>query len=646
MPATGVFLLQQLERALVIPYFGKDATLDPNMKTLLFLFFCLAILQQCDAQPPLVEKVEPPYWWVGMKQRTVQLMVYGKNLRHVRATSTSPSVKIIKTHPLENPSYTFIDLAIDRHTKPGTYRILLTSQNGTTSFALPLKERRRSPQEQQGFDASDVIYLIVPDRFVNGDTTNDSIAGMPDTLNSEHPYGRHGGDLQGIRSKLDYLQDLGVTTLWLTPVVENNTPTASYHGYAATDLYRIDPRLGTNDSYVEFVRAAHHRKLNVIMDHVNNHVSIHHPWIKNLPMPDWLNGTPEHHQRAFHSKVELHDPHSDTLTKQKVTRGWFTDAMPDLNQRNPFVATYLLQNTIWWIEFSGIDGIREDTFPYIDPEFRARWCKIILEEYPRFNIVGEVWVQDPAYLAPYQHGSNFTPTFDPYLPCITDFGLFDAFMRTFADTTGTIEHIFTCLTKDFLFRDPSNLVTFLDNHDIRRIMTTVKGDAKRFKLALTLLLTTRGIPQILYGTEIGMTGGPDHGRLRADFPGGFPHHTRNAFRAIDRTADENDVFDHTKHLLHIRKAYPALQRGTLVHFKPSNEVYLYVRTHGKQNMLIVVNHHTMKQTVDLAHYAHLFADVVRLRNVLSGEEWDLSTQTAIVLEGMTAGIFEMVQESL
>ena len=616
------------------------------MKTLLSLLLTVAALHWCDAQPPVVEKVEPPHWWVGMKLRTVQLMVDGKNLRNVRATSSSPFIKIITTHSLENPSYTFIDLAIERHAKAGAYRIDLRSRDGTTSFVLPLHERRRSLEEHQGFDASDVIYLIVPDRFVNGDTTNDSIAGMPDTSNPEHPYGRHGGDLRGILSKLDYLQDLGVTTLWLTPLVENNTTTASYHGYAATDLYRIDPRFGTNDLYAEFVREAHRRRLKVIMDHVNNHVSIHHPWIKNRPTPDWLNGTPEQHQRAFHSKVELHDPHSDTLTKQKATRGWFTDAMPDLNQRNPFVATYLLQSTLWWIEFSGIDGIREDTFPSIDNEFRARWCKAILDEYPRFNIVGEVWVQDPAYLAPYQRGSFFPAAFDPQLPCITDFGLFDAFMRTFADTAGTIEHVFTCLTKDFLFRDPTNLLTFLDNHDIRRIMSTVRGDAKRFKLALTLLLTTRGIPQILYGTEIGMTGGPDHGRLRADFPGGFPHHTRSAFHAAERTTEENDAFEYTKRLLHIRKAYPALQRGALVHFKPSNEVYLYVRTHGKQNILIAVNHHKMKQTVNLAPYAHLLSDVVRLRNVLSGEEWDLSTHPALVLEGLTAGIYEMVHESL
>jgi glycosidase len=596
------------------------------------------------SQVPKVTRVEPPNWWAGMKPNKLQLMIYGENLNGVKASSSSPHIKVLKTHFLQNKSYAFIDVEIRRTANLGDYRLKLASQNGTASFTFPLLKRRQSAHEHQGFDPFDVIYLITPDRFANGDTTNDNILGMLDSLKPADPYGRHGGDLQGIINKLDYLQDLGVTALWLNPVVENNTQWASYHGYATTDLYNIDARFGSNEIYRTLVNEAHKRALKIILDHVNNHISINHPWIKNLPTPDWLNGTVENHQKSYHGKYELDDVHSDALTKQKATHGWFTDYMPDLNQSNPFVANYLIQNTIWWVEYSGLDGIREDTYPYIDPKFRARWCKAIMDEYPRFNIVGEVWIQDPVYLAPYQRKNYFPKSFDPRLPSITDFGLFDAFTKAFSDS-GKIEHVFNCLTKDFLFPDPNNLVTFLDNHDIRRIMFQVNGDRKRSKLAMMLLLTTRGIPQILYGTEIGMKGGPDHGRLRADFPGGFPRDQRNTFTSSGRTDQENDIFNFTKQLLHVRKTYKPLQTGKLFHFKPMNEVYVYFRVLKNERVMVVINHNKDKQTVSVLPFEHELENVVRLREVMTGKEFDLSQKKEVELEGMTGGIFEVVKES-
>ncbi len=611
----------------------------------LFLFGIFLAVHFCLAQTPHILKVEPPNWWTGMKTNKVHLMIYGENLKDVTASSSSPHLKIIKTHRIANPSYAFVDIEIGKSVKAGNYSLRLSARSGSTLFTFPLRARTRSSTEHQGFDPSDVIYLITPDRFANGDTTNDNVAGMIDSLKPADPYGRHGGDLQGVINKLDYLHDLGVTALWLNPLVENNTKFASYHGYSATDLYNIDPRFGSNELYARLVNEAHKRKLKVIMDHVNNHISINHPWIKNLPTPDWLNGTVENHQKSYHGKYELDDVHSDALTKQKATHGWFTDYMPDLNQLNPFVAKYLIQNTLWWIESSGIDGIREDTYPYIEPEFRARWCKAIMDEYPKFNIVGEVWIQDPVYLGPYQRKSYFPKRFDPQLPSITDFGLFDAFMKTFADSVGKIENVFTCLTKDFLFPDPNNLVTFLDNHDIRRIMYNVNGDVNRFKLAVMLLLTTRGIPQILYGTEIGMKGGPDHGRLRADFPGGFPRDTRDAFTPIGRTEQENDIFNFTKQLLHIRKTYTPLQMGKLIHFNPTKEVYVYFRVLKEARFMVVINHNTDKQTISLSSFEHQLENVVRLREVLTGKEFDLSSTKEIEIEGMTGEIFEVVKES-
>ncbi len=615
------------------------------MKTRTIVFLLLSIIVEPSfAQSPSVHKVEPPNWWTGMKHNRIQLMVYGENLNNAKVLSLSPGIKVLRVHPLANASYMFIDIEIARKTRTGEHEIKVFSKNGNAVFKFPLLNRQPPNNRHQGFDPTDVIYLITPDRFANGDTTNDNVAGMIDSLKPAEPYGRHGGDLQGILGQLDYLQDLGVTALWLNPVVENNTNAASYHGYAVTDLYKVDARFGTNELFTALVGESHKRNLKLIMDHVNNHFSINHSWIKNLPTPDWLNGTVENHQKAYHSKSELHDVYSDSVTKQRATNCWFSDHMPDFNQSNPFVANYLIQNTLWWIEYSGIDGIREDTYPYIEPAFRERWCKEIMNEYPRFNIVGEVWIQDPVYLAPYQRGARFARGIAPELPAITDFGLFDALMKTFADS-GKIENVFNCLTKDFLFPDPNNLVTFLDNHDIRRIMYNVNGDVARFKLALMMLLTTRGIPQILYGTEIGMKGGPDHGRLRADFPGGFPGDKRDAFTSAGRTEQENDIFNFTKQLLHLRKKYTPMQSGRLIHFKPANEVYVYFRILKNERLMVVINHNKEKQKVNLLPYSHQLLNVVRLRELLTGKEFDLSQEREVELEGMSGGIFEIVKES-
>ena len=528
------------------------------MRSPLFVVVVLfGLVQLTYAQAPIVRKCEPPNWWVGMKLNRIQVMVYGEHLQGVSAASASRALKVIRTSVSANASYAFVDLEILPSAAPGDYPIVFTSPQGAATLRFPVMPRTSRTDVHRGFDGSDVIYLITPDRFADGDTTNNTVEGMPDPLNRREPSGRHGGDLQGIIDKLPYLSDLGVTALWLNPVVENNMARASYHGYGATDLYAIDARFGSNALYASLVAKAHEHGLKVIMDHVNNHIGIRHPWIKDLPSPDWLNGSVTEHQKPFHSKPELDDIHSDSLTKLRAVNGWFDDRLADVNQTDPLVAQYLIQNTIWWIELSGIDGIREDTYPYLDPTFRERWCATVMKEYPRFNIVGEVWIQDPVFLAPYQRGSPIPRRVKPELPALTDFGLYDALTRTFADSAGRIENVFTCLAKDFLFADPGNLVTFLDNHDIRRIMFMVNGDVPRFKLALLTLLTTRGIPQLLYGTEIGMKGGPDHGTLRADFPGGFPYDARNAFTEEGRTPVEQDCFAFTRNVLHIRKSHAA-----------------------------------------------------------------------------------------
>lgn len=608
-------------------------------RRLIVLLGIICLVQNASAQALHVESVEPPNWWIGMKLNKIQLLVYGDNLDHVTASSSSSSIKILRTQKTENASYALIDVEISPSAKADEYEILLKSKSGSTSFRFPLLKRRMAQEEHQGFSSADVIYLITPDRFANGDTTNDTVAGMPDAVNRSNPSGRHGGDIQGIIDRLDYLRDLGVTALWINPLVENNMDRVTYHGYAATDLYTIDRRFGTNELYARLVSEAHKRSIKIILDHVNNHIGTNHRLVKELPSTDWLNGSMNDHQKPFHSKPELDDIHSDSLTKQKATRGWFSDHMADLNQANPFVGKYLLQNTIWWIEYSGLDGIREDTYPYIDPQFREEWCKAIMNEYPHFNILGEVWVSDAAFLAPYQKGSFIPRKMQPQLPAITDFALQDALLKTFADSAGSIWNVFNCLAKDFLYPNPNNLVTFLDNHDVRRFLYNAQGDTRKLKLALTLLLTTRGIPQLFYGTEIGMKGGKDDGTLRADFPGGFPGDSHNAFTEQGRSPHENDIFNFTKGLLKIRKEHAALHSGTLIHFKPFNEVYLYFRTTDKEKMMVVINNNKEKQTIHLSSIGHQLQGTVVLHELFTNKDIVIAETKELEIEGMTAGIY-------
>ncbi|MFA6456324.1 MAG: alpha-amylase family glycosyl hydrolase [Bacteroidota bacterium] len=610
-------------------------------KRIAFLFYCIAV-HIAAAQAPSVTMVEPPNWWTGMKTNKIQLMVYGEHLNGVSAKSSSPAFKVLRTREVENASYTFVDIEIPASATPGMYEVILTSKQGKTSFKYPVLKRESPAGRFQGFTPADVIYLITPDRFANGDMTNDSVAGMPDVVQRNEPTGRHGGDIQGIIDHLDYLKDLGITTLWVNPLIENNMDRVTYHGYAATDLYAIDKRFGSNELYARLVEESHKRGLKVIIDHVNNHIGTNARLVQNLPSPDWLNGSIAEHQRPFHSKPELDDIHSDSLTKAKATHGWFSNHMADLNQKNPFVANYFLQNTLWWIEYSGIDGVREDTYPYIDPQYREWWCKTIMAEYPRFNIVGEVWVQEPAFIAPYQRGSYFPRQFAPQLPAITDFGVYDAFLKTFSDSTTGIWQMFNCLAKDFLYPDPDNLMTFLDNHDITRMMYRLNGDTKKLKLALTMLLTIRGIPQLLYATEIGMKGGLDDGTLRSDFPGGFPNDQRNAFTDAGRTAEENEIFNHTRLLLNIRSSHKSLQTGSFTHFSPHDEVYIYFRSKQQDRVMTIINHNVQQKTVDLSRYMHQLQGAAKIRNLLTGDETPITERTVVAVDGMTGGIFEII----
>ena len=565
------------------------------------------------AQQLRIDKIEPPNWWIGMKSDSLQLMLYGENLIDLKVTCKDHNFKIANIYLTQNGLYAFLDVRLGKKLLPGDYELYCSNRYGETKIKYELLKRLSEKGRYQGFSQQDVIYLITPDRFADGDTVNDNIMEMRDKFEHSSPLGRHGGDIQGIINKLDYLHNLGITAVWINPLIENNM-TISYHGYGATDLYKIDPRFGSNDLYYKLVEEAHNRNLKIIMDHVSNHIGIEHPWMKNLPMPDWLNGSIDNHQLNHHGKDILQDIHGDSVLARNTLSGWFVSEMPDLDQRNPYVAKYLVQNTLWWIESSGIDGIREDTYPYVDQGYLARWNNTILGEYPKFNIVGEVWIQDPAFIAPYQQGSMLSRPRNSHLPCVTDYGLFNAFGDVFFRQQ-SISNIYKCISHDFLYPNPSNLLTFIDNHDVLRLIDVVKGDIRRFKMALQLLLTLRGIPEIYYGTEIGLQGGTDHGLIRADFPGGFRQSSRNAFERSGRTVQENEIFDFVQNLLKLRKKFPALMQGEMIHLPVFNEFYIYFRILNGEKIMIVVNNKDQHRQLETHFFAHHFKNTRFLLNI-------------------------------
>jgi glycosidase len=603
-----------------------------------FFIAILFIVTISFAQNLSVEKVEPSNWWIGMKLNKIQLMIYGSNLKNFSASFDDRKIKVFKTHQIENPNYAFIDIEIPNNLPAKVYKLKLNSSNKTVSIDFPIYKREKTKNKFQGFNQTDAIYLIMPDRFVNGDVSNDSIAGYSDSMQKIQYQGRAGGDLQGVINKLDYIKELGFTAIWLTPIVENNT-FRSYHGYAATDFYKVDPRLGTNELYKKLVEEAHKRNLKIIFDHVANHCSDDHPWMKNLPMKNWFNGTKENHLEANHNKMVFTDIHADSTTIKQVEQGWFVSSMPDLNQENIYVQNYIIQNTIWWMEYAGFDGIREDTYPYNNQKFMSRWAKTILNEYPTTNIVGEVWTGEVDFLSTYQK-NNLFKKMNTYLPSVTDFALRDVLIR-FVEGKDNTYQIFNVLAKDYLYTDATQLLTFVDNHDLPRLMYFAKGNIQKAKMAYDILFTVRGIPQIFYGSEIGMVGTDDHGSLRIPFPGGFPNDKRNAFTEQGRSDYENDIFSHLKTLLKIRNSNKAFTLGKLVHFPPINDVYVYFRIHENEKFMIVVNNNSKTQLVNFSSMNNYVSPKNNLIDIRSNKKYQLNDEHKLEIPEMSSMIFKV-----
>lgn len=583
------------------------------------------------AAPALIDKVEPPYWWTGMRNDTLQLMVSGPGVADASVRLDYPGITLLDDINLDSPNYKFLYLKLSPDTKPGEVPITFTLGNQSQTLDYELRARKAPGEAHEGFSASDVLYLLMPDRFAQGEAAaKDPYADLefkarPDRAN---PNARHGGNIAGIIDRLDYLHDLGVTAIWVCPVLENDMPGGSYHGYATTDYYRVDPRFGTNEEWNRLIEEAGKRDMKVVMDMIFNHSGSAHPWMEDMPSADWFNH-PEGDVMTNFRLSTVHDPYVSSYDKDATVNGWFVRSMPDLNQRNPHLMKYLTQNSIWWVESSGINGIRMDTYPYADMDGMAGWIDAVMEEYPNFNIVGECWYDNEGGAAFWQKGNSINPT-DTRLPSVMDFRLttqghkyFDEPTTPWTGLNGLYDH----LAMDFLFPEPQKILTFLDNHDTDRFLLSEPENLDTWKQAVSFLLTSRGIPQIYYGTELLMNGSKEgsDGYVRRDFPGGFPGDTVDAFTPEGRTPIQNEAWDYLSSLLKWRRdtANEVIAKGTLKHFMPINCAYVYERRLGDRQVVVMINGTDQPLDLDMARYAEILPAGTKLHRSLGGEDVEI-----------------------
>ena len=641
----------------------RQLTNEPNLslfqKTWKILLFLLLLSSPMTAQnstavqkkannrtvTPNVTRIDPTNWFADMQDPTLQLMIYGKDIKFADVTTDYPNVKIDSLVRLDSPNYLLIYLNL-KGAKPGEITLTFSNKNGKkTTKKFQLKAREMAGADRKGFDISDVLYMLMPDRFANGNPKNDVIKGMEDQLcDRNEPSLRHGGDLEGLRQHVDYFTDLGVTALWLTPVLENDRPAdggkhSTYHGYATTDYYRVDPRFGTNEEYKALIDECHKKGLKVVMDMIFNHCGDYHPWakgtridengktIKDYPSKDWFN-SPNYGLQTSYKLTPVLDPYASKVDMKETVDGWFVPSMPDLNQRNPHVIKYLIQNSIWWIETVGIDGIRMDTYPYADRQAMSDWMKVLNKEYPNFNTVGETWVTEPAYTAAWQKDSKLSDI-NSNLKTVMDFAFFDRLSQAKNEETDDWwkgwNRIYNSLCYDYLYTDPSSVMAFIENHDTDRYLGNGK-DSTALKQAYALLLTMKRIPQLYYGTEILMNGTKTEtdGNVRQDFPGGFPGDKVNKFTNEGRTKAENAMFDWTSRLLHWRQNNDVIINGTQTQFIPQHGVYVLARQHNGKTVLTILNGKKADNQVDVARYAEVIGSHTTATDVLTGATVDLT----------------------
>jgi neopullulanase len=635
----------------------------------LLVLMCFAI-SQMGAQNPTIQRVNPTNWWVGMKNPALQLLIYGTQIKGAKLAINYAGVTVQKVNEVENPNYLFVDLTIAPDTKAGTFLIELTK---TIQVEVKQKGKPKTPkfvdqvvrisqpfelkvrdQKPQVIDSKDFIYEIMPDRFSNGDPSNDKFADMADLASDrKNPYLRHGGDLQGVTNHLDYLKDLGVTTLWLTPVIENNQPQtneggsmrSAYHGYGFTDQYNIDRRLGGNVAYKKMIETAHAKGLKVMQDAVYNHVGINHWILKDMPMKDWLNQWDTYTNTSYHDEPVVDILHGNKSDFRVMQNGWFVPFLPDLNHANPFVEKYLIQHALWTVEYFGVDGWRIDTYQYNDLAFMNRCNAALLAEYPKMYLTGENSVTSPISQAYYVKNTFNTP-FKSNLPSANDFTLYHeleiALVEKY-DWGKGLNRLYAALANDLVYQDPSLNMTFLDNHDQHRFFSMVKEDIQKYKMGIGFLLTTRGVPQLYQGTEILMKNfkDPSDAEVRQDFPGGWVGDVKNKFNASDRTPQENDAFDFVKKLANYRKNSSALQTGKLVQYLPEKGVYVYFRQDEQKTVMVIMNQNAEQSTVATKRFAENIATFTKGKNVLTDAV--LSDIGSITVPAMSIQVIELMK---
>ena len=608
------------------------------------------ISTQTQPKPIAIERLEPSNWWVGFSNPELELLLYGENLHGTTVEVDYPGVRVTELHEPENPNYLFVTLTMAEDTEPGTMELRFTQGDAEVVMPYELLERNSDGLRHEGTDASDVIYLLMPDRFANGDPSNDVVEGMLEATDRSKPGGRHGGDLQGLMDRLDYIQDLGMTAVWFTPTFENDMPPeyGAYHGYAATDMYKVDRRFGSNELYRDLVKTAQDRGMKVIMDMIHNHVGTHHWLAMDPPGNGWIHDLDEVGTTNFRTST-VSDPYKSELDRNSTVKGWFVVDMPDLDQRNERLATYLIQNTLWWVEYAGINGIRMDTYPYPYKEYMADWSREVMAEFPELTIVAETWVPNTPSLAYWQKGFDSPDGYKSPVRSLTDFPLYEAVKRGLNEEesweTG-ISRLYFTLSQDFLFDSPEELVIFPGNHDLNRIFTEMGESYGKFRIAMSFFLTTRGIPQLYYGDEILMTGGGYDGFKRHDFPGGWEEDPVDAFTVEGRAelADQTghpvvEAHDFVTRLANWRQRSDAIHRGELTHFIPENNVYVYVRYTDEARVLVMLNGRDEANSVDMARFREVTDGFVRGVDVTTGREVVLSGE--VVLEPFDALVLEL-----
>ena len=637
-------------------YIGKYSKMKIDMKKIIFIGFIILFSISCNTEKQdlksydniqlidLIERVEPPNWWVGMKTNDLQILVYGNSINDLIPKINNSNIELTSYEKVQNENYLFLNISLSENAKPDEVEIDFYKNNVVVDrYVFSLLNREKNASNVEGFNSSDVMYLITPDRFANGDSTNDDIKSMFERPNRDYNRGLHGGDIKGIINHLDYIKDLGFTTVWLNPVLENNMKKSSYHGYSTTDYYKVDPRFGSNELFQELSISAKEKGIKLVMDLIPNHCGSEHWFFKDPPMDNWFNNQSGFKQTS-HRRETVQDIYASEIDKREHADGWFVETMPDLNQKNQKMSKYLIQNTLWWIEYARLSGIRVDTYPYSDKDFMSDWTFAVMDEYPNFNIVGEEWSDNPIVISYWQKDKINHDGYVSYLPTLMDFPLQISFTEALLDDfswgKGFIKPYKT-LASDFLYPNPNNLLIFPDNHDMTRFFTQVNNDIDLFKMGIVYYSTMRGIPQFYYGTEILMNSDEnpgDHGLIRTEFPGGWPDHSKNAFTGDGLSYNERQTQLFFKEILNWRKDNEVIHNGKLIQFAPKGGIYSFFRILNNKMVWVIFNRNNSPETLETSRFDELIEnyeiafDVINKKKVSISEKIIINAKSALILE--------------